>query len=660
MNTIINNPKYLISYWPLNSHIDDVSGRGNNFYSPVGNFITGIDGQGKTFYKSQAAEGLLRNDNFNIFDSVRTSKEISFCCWFNVNSSIADFSPIYLKEDANFSPLNGREFHAYIHRSARNFRISIGYGPSLHVDVGSGTNTIDFDVWQHFVVTVNFSQKTIKFYKNGIFISQTSNSNLNTTDFFVQRNSPSVLAGIFNNTTSLYTYINGLNLKNIRMYNIELSNDEVNDIYLQESMSNKLIPCDCIANTIPVFNDPSLIAAYLTDNNITKDSVGFRTLATNVPATIYPEKNSLRFISSTASCLFRNTFGIFNNTGKQTVSVWLRPLSKSGTGDPFVIGYFAGSGAGNRLYINQLSTGVFAITFGDLTQYSALTISEYEIGEWINIVLIRDGNASGGTQKIYVNGVLKQSINKTLGTDDSTFRIGGGTTTRSFNGEVRDVEIYNEEKSAEWIKEKYRKVVPDDSLRLRIIGGRDVSKFGNLITNNGVISMLGMSEFGKDTTNRLTIGKLGSSIITNYNGFTFSFWSFSKSLGGGPSGRIMQANSSNGWYILNNNPGSGNKLSLRFSFSIGEVGSTTLELNRWIFWSIVFNGSSLYIYKNSILMENIPTSVTPSEFNHNLIIGNDSSNIRTFDGFISDFRIYNEIKSPSWIKNEYLKTRQFY
>jgi hypothetical protein len=128
-------------------------------------------------------------------------------------------------------------------------------------------------------------------------------------------------------------------------------------------------------------------------------------------------------------------------------------------------------------------------------------------------------------------------------------------------------------------------------------------------------------------------------------------WTTSKSLSvwvnsnnsSGNKGIVAKTTSSYGNYgwILQQDGGN-----VKFWFNSGTnfptTPATTLPLNTWTHIVVTYNGSSLLMYKNKVLVSTLNTSLTPALSSSPLTIGRYYSNISNyyFNGQISKTRIY--------------------
>lgn len=90
----------------------------------------------------------------------------------------------------------------------------------------------------------------------------------------------------------------------------------------------------------------------------------------------------------------------------------------------------------------------------------------------------------------------------------------------------------------------------------------------------------------------------------------------------------------------------------------------TVQVGRWIHLAVTFNGSSLSLYKDGILVVNDSVPITPT-YNHNgddLYIGvyDNTGSPEAFRGTIDEVRIYNRALSSSEIQKRYAESAEKY
>jgi hypothetical protein len=81
-----------------------------------------------------------------------------------------------------------------------------------------------------------------------------------------------------------------------------------------------------------------------------------------------------------------------------------------------------------------------------------------------------------------------------------------------------------------------------------------------------------------------------------------------------------------------------------------DLAAGTVEFNKWQCVAGVMDGSKGYIYKDGVLQGSISTETSIPVTNYNVIIGNNSTNVREFYGLIDEVLIYNRDLSPKEIQ----------
>jgi len=257
--------------------------------------------------------------------------------------------------------------------------------------------------------------------------------------------------------------------------------------------------------------------------------------------------------------------------------------------------------------------------------------SPIKVDQWINLVMVFDGSATGNSNrlKLYINSIedtltYSGTIPTTTPSTAANLNIGEDTTVANveWDGDIEDVRVYTEAKSANWIKNEFRKAVPDDSLRLYIPkGDRDYSRFRNTLTRSGgVIVGNGIEHDGTD--DKIDCGDIGNiqtvDFLVNPNSATEELLLID-------TGKDIMVSSGVITYT---------GLTAVATYVNG-VATTTLAAEQWSHVVCVFS---------QVDANNFETA-------------NDSSNYGQID--MRELRAFDEVKSIDWAKSEYLRMRKF-
>ncbi len=142
-------------------------------------------------------------------------------------------------------------------------------------------------------------------------------------------------------------------------------------------------------------------------------------------------------------------------TNKLSASAWIYPTAYPG-GDLYSI---LSNDVNYEFHINPSGKLYWWWQDSDLTSNTTIPLNT-----WTHVAITMDSSATGGRERIYINGVLDGSQNTwkgTLATNNCDFYIGGdiGTNTgctlisaRNFHGMIDEVKLYNYELSAAEVK----------------------------------------------------------------------------------------------------------------------------------------------------------------------------------------------------------------
>ena len=237
--------------------------------------------------------------------------------------------------------------------------------------------------------------------------------------------------------------------------------------------------------------------------------------------------------------------------------------------------------------------------------------------------------------------------------DANNFEIG---TDGSNYGDikVKDIRAYDEVKSADWIKQEYQKGVPDDDLLIHVVDGtKDLSKYRRSLT------LTSMEVVGK----RMKFDGASSKIDTGSDFIgtgadSVSAWIYKEGLGEGDVyARIID----NGKTILKTV--ASNLVFYSDGATATNSAANSIRLNTWYHIVVTRDstGANTNFYVNGVLSGSVnQDSGTPVAGTTNVIIGNNSGQSHTFDGLISDVRVYSRVLTPDEIKVIYNQTKKYY
>lgn len=194
---------------------------------------------------------------------------------------------------------------------------------------------------------------------------------------------------------------------------------------------------------------------------------------------------------------------------------------------------------------------------------------------------------------------------------------------------------------------------------------------GLLGKNSGTLSNVSISGTGSTrafsfdgSTSKIN---LGSGVGLNLTGsVSISAWVKPASFGGNSRGRIFDKLSEafpyGGYalYVDNINASSS------FAYGVGTLVNTvaayqqnTVSLNTWQHIATVHSGTNVIFYKNGAAIGSSLTSINLTTA-QNATIGNNAGGTRTFDGEISDVKVYSSALTASEIKRIYDSQRKRY
>ena len=583
----LDDPGILVGYWRLNSNATDYSGNGND------GTWTGDEAYSTTLWGHSCGEFAGTADYIDINATVVPNGNFSIAAWVNsdISGGIQDIV-------AQWASGTSDRF-TFLKSSSNNYKVYVGVEK-----VASNTLALP-DVWYHVVCI--YDQTNISLYVNGIFDHSGAYSSTIEQD-------ADTLIGSY----SAGEYFNG-QVGEVRIYNVALTADEIKTLYLKNypRYNPTAQPIDCI----PDVSDSTLAGAWLN-----KSVIMSADLSSN------NNDGTVDYLTDPIWLTPGGEFGTSSNidlgsgssldmgSGSFTVSMWLNPASL-GAGTHAILQYDDDTYADGWL-INGDGSG-FSVYMDNPTG-SMLISNFFSVGEWVYVVLVADSSAD--TLQAYKNGETSGSLvtGKTW-----TFSVGeklglGNIQFTGFDGKIKDVRIYSEAKTADWIATEYAKGVPDDSLIVKTGDlGKDISRYRRTATITSS-PKLGQGLDFDGTDDKIDYGDTG-------NIRTVVMW--------------VEPNTTTQEFLL---------------IDTGKdimVNSGTVTYATVTATATYVNGAASTTMVADVKQHLVCVLSADVDAN-NLELANDGTNYG--DITVHDFRVYNEAKSADWVAMDYEKTRGFY
>lgn len=380
-----------------------------------------------------------------------------------------------------------------------------------------------------------------------------------------------------------------------------------------------------------------------------------------------------------------------------TISLWYYS-TESDTNNHRLLTKQSSHGSGNTDYtfLESISSGAsFLWGTGDSADScSWLTITRPSTNAWHSVIAVLSSTgAQTGTKQLYIDGILKTSCSYTIkgAANSQNLFIGqeGDTSPGEyFQGTIDNLKIYKYALTADQVKADYNQsaevlgalsnnssyqpqaanqeyCVPGDSTSCAAPVGRwnfeegagsivnDTSTNSNTGTWNGTLgSQWGIGKIGKGgnfngSDNYVSVPDATS--IKPTGGMTLSAWVYPKSFSSCNSteGQRIAEKLANYWAFIKSDG------TLRVGVHNGDYrdldASGVLSLNTWQYITLTYDGSTEYVYVNSVQKGSLITSGSITTSTANLNIGNYNGTGCYFNGQIDDVRIYNYARTQQQI-----------
>ena len=289
---------------------------------------------------------------------------------------------------------------------------------SAGVGIIESTDLITAGTWHHIAFT--YSNGLSKIYVDGDVQASTVNQLI--TGYY-----DSINIGTYYASSASLTMLGSID--QVRIFNSALSATEVTDLYDEQY---------CFDN---FFNDDSTVATYKLNNTALDDLGRYNGTASNVTYGAGEFGDAAVFNGSSS---YVTTSLDFSNLTDYSISMWVYK-------DADVTAFFAGtidSAAKNGIYIRWSdSANSNSNRVGFLERNSSTTANQihstdaYTFGQWLNVVVVRDGN----TNFLYVNGTAQGSITNAGITHSVDFTMGraGAYNNILLDGKLDQVRIFD-------------------------------------------------------------------------------------------------------------------------------------------------------------------------------------------------------------------------
>jgi len=397
----------------------------------------------------------------------------------------------------------------------------------------------------------------------------------------------------------------------------------------------------------------------------------------------------------------------FNVTTGITVEAWFKK-SSSGSTYQGLVDKGRDANLGWSLNIDETAgKATFKARIG-ASNSSVVAGTTYPLNQWVHVA----GVFNGTQLLIYQNGVLSNttSITGALSTNAISVRIGNTNDNLYFPGQVDEVRISSNARSAEEIAEDYRmgrdhylnRSIASTDLSAKMflpfyiaadrpgtylsatLGNsafanyqpdgntvglwhldeqsgsgaylKDVSGNGNNATPTGTSVIQG--KIGKAqifTANTNSIDVADSTTIRSLTGnFTIDAWLKPSGNATGTDNTVVDignytANTGFGLWV-----GTTNTLDWRINQTYNNYKTQTLPAGQWSHAAVVYNGSNVSLYLNGALISADTFSTNPTQATTGIRIGRrEAASTQAFNGIVDEIRVSNTARTAAQIRQAY-------
>jgi hypothetical protein len=622
-------------------------------------------------------------DTFFVSDSASLSitQGFSLSGWIKP-TNVSGFKPIVTKE-------GGGQTGYFLYLNGAN--VYTGYGNSGFYSQTTSTSPITAGIWTH--VASSWDGTTLRTYVNGVLLQSS------TPGSSVADNSDNLGIGAAFDLSSTTTGA----IDDVKVYNYARTAGQI----IEDMNGGHPAPGSPVSSAVAHWK---LDEGYGTTANDTTPNDNDLTLSTATSAWTNSGKFGKAFIGLGTNWISRADDADldFVATDDGTFSLWFKSTSAT---NPGATEYLFSKGPGTptvgyAVYATTSGTVCFGIdddsTFGP-DDSSCSTADIYD-ATWHHITAVKTGTSSiqlfvdsqpqTADSSISATGSLANAVSLYIGD------FNGTDNGNEFNGTLDEIKVYRSALTADQVKldmnksqaqvlgstgdntnfaksaESQKYCIPGDSATCTAPVGEWNLNEGTGTTandssgnaNTGTITagtggwVNGKSDgkaYNFDSANTMVDVGSGSN-IDDIGPLTYEAWVYPRSIGES-TGRIFSKGTSEISLLMQ----ASNAFAFTAAFSGGSVqrfaAINTLPYNTWSHvvatWDGTFTGSGIHLYVNGkevTYQSTVNTTGTRvSDASTNQIIGNNSGQSRTFDGYIDQARIFNYVRTPAQIAYDY-------
>jgi hypothetical protein len=329
------------------------------------------------------------------------------------------------------------------------FRASENHKVHFSNDIGgqqrnvySSTQT-SINTWYHIAFTTEYNSPntTMKVYLNGVQEGSGTWAGSQT-----QRSGESKKFTIGDGRSNAGWYPFAGDVSNVQIYNKTLSSSEISQNYYGGPI---------VTNGLTFAVDAGNLVSYVTGSTSTTSMTGSLGGALVNGVAYNPNRGGYWTFDGSNDVITIGNNAVFNHTSQLTIEAWVNFDSNS---SDFI---FEKGNVNTQYSLFSHSTDiVFRTKHSGDSSYHTQSPSKTSVGivngQWHHIV----GSWDGSTKRIYVDGVLKNSVSKsgalvTTSAGAAIGRFGGTSTGYYFDGGIAIVRIYNKGLSANEVGQNF-------------------------------------------------------------------------------------------------------------------------------------------------------------------------------------------------------------
>ncbi len=411
--------KGLVGHWLFTGNANDLS---ENFLNGTVNGATLTTDRYGIANNAYYFDGIDDYIDFGNSSILNPSDSISISLWFNLDELTTP--PAFLLE--RYVSTGGSSYGVAISEDSLIFLLNNGYNGLSDENEMKLTLAHNYEIGQWAMITCTYGGEYLKIYLDGNLLGTLEGS------FSLEQNDWTTICGLDIDNGSVNQQIKG-KIDDIRIYNIELSDSEVSELFLEETNSI------CMVADYPFSG-----SAVDISGNENNGTVFGATLTTDR----FGNSNSAYYFDGVDDYIDFGNSSSLNPSNNIAVSLWCN-LDELTTPPAFLLERYVSTGGSSYGVAISEDSLIFVLNNGynglsDSNEMKLTVSHNYEAGQWSMITCTYDGEYL----KTYLDGALLGSVEGSFSLEQNDWTticgldIDNGSVNQQIKGKIDDIKLF--------------------------------------------------------------------------------------------------------------------------------------------------------------------------------------------------------------------------